>query len=70
MLDQYYDQSRRPVETYACFDEITSEILKLLRIAKNSVWICVAWISDRGYGEALRQLLRPPEMLSMNVCSR
>lgn len=56
MFDQYYDQSRRPVETYTCFEEITSEILKLLRTARNSVWICVAWISDRVYGETLRQL--------------
>lgn len=56
MSDWHYDQYRQPVETYACFEEITSEIRKLLRTAKKSVWICVAWISDRLYGETLRQL--------------
>lgn len=44
------------VESYACFEEIDSQILRLLHAARTSVRICVAWISDRVYGPILRQL--------------
>lgn len=44
------------VETYACFEGIDWEILQLLKTARSSVRICVAWINDRTYGETLRAL--------------
>lgn len=44
------------METYACFEDIRYEIIRLLWSAKSSVYICVAWINDDIYGPVLRSL--------------
>lgn len=45
------------MRTYAKFEEIDVEILRLLQSAKESVRICVAWISGSIYGHVLRNLV-------------